>query len=177
MFSNHRIFELAKDVEKPTSNQDAARVDEQRGIAAIADGVSSTLFAGRWARSLVDAVMASPPDPYDAESMDPWLAEKRKEWNASVDPSSLAWHQKAKLKDGASSTLLWVRMEQSSDDPEAFAYRCYAIGDCCLFHVREDETLRAFPLEKSSDFDTDPEVVRSAAIPGKKASKSLVFQT
>ena len=52
MFFEYRAFSLPKDAENTDGNQDAFAVDQQRGLAAIADGVSSTLFAGSWARIL-----------------------------------------------------------------------------------------------------------------------------
>ena len=55
MFFEHKAFWLPKDIEHPDEYQDAFAVDEVRGIAAIADGVSSSLFAASWARLLVNA--------------------------------------------------------------------------------------------------------------------------
>ena len=63
-----RDFKLAKDAERPEENQDAFRTDADRGIAAIADGVASGIFARPWARILTRATVAEPPDPADREA-------------------------------------------------------------------------------------------------------------
>ena len=174
MFSAHHIFCLAKDADKPASCQDATAVDNSRGIAAVADGVSSSLFSGHWARLLAEGIVADPPNINEADSWQPWLAEKRQAWSESIDPDTLAWHQKSKLHGGAFSTLLWVRINASrppgADEASAeFSMHGFAIGDCCLFHVRDDQVLRAFPIEDSRLFDDEPKAIGSTHRPGESA--------
>lgn len=162
MFFQHKAFWLPKDVEQPVGYQDAFAVDEVRGLAAIADGVSSSLFAASWARLLVQAAVSQPPDVSDAEAVGNWLAAPRQLWRQSIDAESLAWHQKAKFNEGAFTTLMWVELS-SSPDSNTFPFRCYSLGDCCLFHVRDDQVLRGFPFEQSALFDTKPKMVGSVA--------------
>jgi len=160
LFSAHRIFWLPKDPGDPESYQDACKVDEQRGVAAIADGVSSSLFSGSWAQILVRGVVEEPPDVADRESLPPWLASRRAVWRAPLNPERLAWHQKPKFEHGAHSTLLWVelypREATTETQPGSFHLLAYSIGDCCLLHIRQDQVLRAFPIEQSAAFEADP---------------------
>ncbi|MHC4179775.1 MAG: hypothetical protein ACYSWU_19880 [Planctomycetota bacterium] len=160
-----RVFQLAKDTEYPEEYQDAYRLDAARGIAAVADGVTSSIFARRWAGILTEATVADTPDPNDEEAFGRWLQLRRKAWSEGIDTSSLAWHQKAKLPTGAFSTLLWVRVLPVEEDrPGAFgAHRLqgFAIGDSCLFHVRHGEVLRTFPIQKAEELEADPLVVGS----------------
>jgi hypothetical protein len=149
----YRAFTLPKDVEHPDEFQDAWRCDSQRGVAAVADGVSSALFSGPWADVLVEAVVAQPPPLDDAAAMAAWLAVRRQAWQAKIDVTGLAWFQKAKLPAGAFSTLLWVCLE---GDGAEFSWRGHAVGDSCLFHVREGRLLCVFPIEKAADFAADP---------------------
>ena len=175
MFFQHRVFRLAKDAEQPQADQDAMAVDQIRGIAAIADGVSSTLFAGPWARLLAEAVVAEPPQLDDPQSLQQWIGPLREAWEEGVDEDSLAWHQKPKLRNGAASTLLWIELEPASPgSPSQHTLRAFAMGDCCLFHVHQGQVVRAFPLEASSDFDIDPDVLRSRTSAG---DQSLAFHT
>ena len=163
MFFEYRAFTLAKDPQRPDENQDAFQVDPQRGVAAIADGVSSSLFAGPWAELLTKAVVAEPPNADN--SLTAWLTEPRGQWAGSVDLNNLAWHQKPKAQSGAFSTLLWVELYQTdpSDRQAQGGLRmyAYAVGDTCMFHVRGAQTQRCFPLEQSSQFDIDPAVLGS----------------
>ena len=80
-----RVLTLAKDADYPEENQDVFRVDDERGVAAIADGVSSSLFARQWARILVEAALEGLPDPDDRQALARWLAEHRAAWSRQID--------------------------------------------------------------------------------------------
>jgi hypothetical protein len=178
MLFQYRTFWLPKDIQNPDEYQDACRVDAARGIAAIADGVTSSLFSAGWARILTRAVVTDPPNVFDTGSLHPWLAQQRQTWSASIDPDSLAWYQKAKLRSGAFATLLWVELSPTGPSQSHAAgsilLRGYAIGDCCLFHVRDGRVLRVFPIEDSKLFDADPQVIGSVAT---RRERALQFHT
>ena len=148
-----RIFQLPKDPQAPADFQDACQLDPSRGVAAVADGVSSSLFAGIWASILADAVVADPPDPADRQGFGRWLTERRSAWSRQIDASKLAWFQKVKLKQGAFSTLLWIRLATAGLQHRI---QVAAVGDCCLFHVRGGKLLRSFPILKSDELDANP---------------------
>ena len=160
-----QLFTLAKDPEQPSAYQDACCVDTEQHVAAIADGVSSSLFAGPWAAILAEAVVADSPNPTDPQEFAAWLQRQRERWAASIDTSSLAWFQKKKLPGGAFSTLLYARL-CAVDDSQAGTFGGYrlvafALGDSCLFQIRGGELVRSFPLETSAQFEVDPIVLGS----------------
>ncbi len=155
-----RLFTLAKDPEHPEAFQDAYCVDVQRNVAAVADGVSSALFSGPWAAILAEAAVADGPNPREAEAFTAWLRRQRDRWQSSIDTTSLAWFQKAKLPQGAFSTLLFVRIA-ADESARAGSFgghhiTAFAAGDSCLFQVRGGELVRSFPLERPEQFETDP---------------------
>jgi hypothetical protein len=160
-----RVFALPKDPDQPSGYQDASAVDPARRIAAIADGVSSSLFSGRWATILTEAAVGDAPDPAEEGLFAAWLATQRKLWAGGVDAASLPWFQRAKLPLGAFSTLLWVRVLAAEPGAAGSfgAYRllAHAIGDSCLFQVRRGELVRSFPLQTSAELDADPIVLGS----------------
>lgn len=160
-----RVFTLAKDAEHPGENQDACRVDGAAGIAVIADGVATGIFSRRWAEILVEAVVAGPPDPFDAPAMAAWLDQRRRLWSSEIDVANLAWFQKPKMRHGAFSTLLWVRLDRAEQDVDeggtAFVLHARAIGDSCLMHVRDGQILDSFPIRRSDQLEADPLVVGS----------------
>jgi hypothetical protein len=160
-----RLFTLAKDPEQPEAFQDACCVDTDHHIFAIADGVSSALFSGPWAAILAEAAVADSPNPHDADEFGEWLQRQRQRWEGSIDTSNLAWFQKAKLPQGAFSTLLYIRIcPAEADQPGAFGGHrlvAFALGDSCLFHLRGGELVRSFPLERSEQFQADPVVLGS----------------
>jgi hypothetical protein len=177
-----RRFTIAKDADAPEHNQDAAAVNPSSLAAAIADGVSAGIFCGRWARLLVDAIVEAPPDVDNPIAWRAWLAERRAAWQSRIDVSQLAWFQKAKLRDGAFTTLLWLRIEPAAaggasdgdqpggegDTDQAIVaagaaladrptiVRAWAVGDSCLLHVRGGNILGKFPVARAADFGTAP---------------------
>lgn len=163
MHFESRVFQLPKDVESPEQNQDALLVDEARAAAAIADGVTSGIFSGLWARILVGAVIADAPDLQDRESFGRWLTLRREFWASQIKVAPLSWFQKAKLREGAYSTLLWVRLlpDTENSQPGAARLLACAVGDSCLFHARAGQTLAVFPIQQSPDFEANPIVVGS----------------
>jgi hypothetical protein len=169
MFFESKTFWLAKDAAQPEQYQDAYALDGKRGIAAIADGVASSLFSSLWARILTDGVIANPPDIHDPHSLFGWLGQQRARWSGSIDINSLAWHQKAKIQQGAQATLLWLQV--LPPDPHDTQCRtlprllAYAVGDCTLIHARGSQMLRAFPIEHSRLFENNPQAI--ASIDGK----------
>lgn len=160
-----RTFWLSKDADEPEQFQDAFELDAERGIAAIADGVSSAIFSGPWARQLVQAVAAEPPNLEDTAAFQDWLARSREAWSSEIDVSKLTWYQRPKMVDGAMTTLLWVELDPAEIGENGLAktyrLRMFAIGDTCLFHLRGGQLLAKFPLEASSEFGLNPAVIAS----------------
>jgi hypothetical protein len=170
-----RAFELAKDPDHPEQYEDAFRMDPQRGIAVLADGVASAIFSRQWANILVEAVLADAPDPLEKKGFDAWLKQRRETWAQQVGSTKggaakggaagLAWFQRAKLPLGAFSTLLWVcvlpRQENRPGQFGALRLQSYAIGDSCLFHVRHGQVLRTFPIQQAAELQADPLVLGS----------------
>ena len=160
-----RVFRLAKDTDYPERNQDSCHTDAAGGIAAIADGVASGIFSRQWAAILTEATVADAPGLDDEDSFAGWLAQRRKTWTEQIDVSNLAWHQKPKLREGACSTLLWVTIrpldEHDRRPQDPWRIQVIAIGDSCLFHVRQGEVLRTFPIQSSDQLDDAPMVVGS----------------
>jgi hypothetical protein len=178
MYFEARTFWLPKDSEDPDRYQDAFGFDAQRGVAAIADGVSSAIFSGPWARQLTEAIVSQLPPLDDSAAFQSWLAELRSVWRSQIDVSRLTFYQRPKMADGAMTTALWVKLEPGEEAPAGPApaklrLQCIAIGDSCLFHLREGNLLRLFPLQNSADFALSPNVIGSVNL---KRDHLLEFQ-
>jgi len=160
-----RVFALAKDTEQPQQYEDSYALDAARGIAVVADGVSSAIFSRAWANILTEAVAADPPNPFDPEGMALWLQLRRQTWHEQIDTTGLAWFQKAKMALGAFSTLLWVQLSSPPEEMEGAAgtvrLQCFAIGDSCLLHIRDGQLVRSFPIQHSSELEANPVVLGS----------------
>jgi len=165
MYFEYRAFWLPKDIRRREEYEDAYEADPVRGIAAVADGVSSSLFSGSWARLLAETAVGDPPDIRDATRLVAWLNRLRNTWGQAIDVDALAWHQKSKLQQGTFSTLLAVQLypvgKDDTETTDPFRLFAYSVGDCCLFCVRDDQVRRVFPIEDSRLFQNDPPVIGS----------------
>lgn len=130
---------------------------------AVSDGASESAFAREWARSLTDSFVASPPGlcGLTEDSLQDWLAKPQEEWRAGVPWDSLPWHGEAKARAGAFATLLGLTIGVAPDDPGRLSWQAVAVGDSCLFVVREDRLWLSFPLEDAAQFDNLPALVCS----------------
>lgn len=188
MFFQRKTFWLPKDLGHENEYQDAYALDARRGIVAIADGVSSSMFARRWAQILTRAIVAdsseeSPGgvlDPRDPEQLNRWLAASRAAWAETIDTSTLAWHQKAKLRDGAFSTLLWMSLSPTTErvnEQPTYQLTAHSLGDCLLLHIRDDELLVSFPFDSPEQFDQTPYSLGSVPSAGKPQPPIVTLET
>ena len=179
MFFQRKTFWLPKDLGHDNEYQDAYALDAHRGIAAIADGVSSSMFARRWAQILTRAIVEDPGDvldPRDPERVDAWLTPRREAWAATIDEATLAWHQKTKLRDGAFSTLLWMSLIPA-DEAGTYHLTAHGIGDCLLLHVRDGESLASFPFDSADQFNQETPALCSINPAGDPPPPIETFET
>jgi hypothetical protein len=139
--------------------QDAAAADPERGRYAMADGASESAFAGTWARLLVESFVAA---GNGVEGM-PWLGQAQERFAAVVrrapgEPEP-PWYLETGLRQGAFATFLGVVLDGGG-------WRALAVGDSCLFQVRQDCLVQAFPVEHSHDFGATPWLIGSRPAPG-----------
>lgn len=121
---------------------------------AVADGATETSFAGLWARQLVAAFGRGCFDGND------WLADLRREqsaWYAEVLQKPLPWYAEEKVHAGAYAALLGLELAANG------SWRSLAVGDCCLFHWREEGLVTAFPAQEASFFTSRPYLLSSSA--------------
>jgi hypothetical protein len=131
---------------------------------AVADGASESMLSGLWADLLVRTWCKA-----RRRSLGQVLDAARAAWDIELaayleqrerDERPVQWFEEPGLERGAFATLLGLAFAtgtgQSSGD-----WRAVSIGDTCLFQVRNDELLTAFPLKSSSEFDCAPKLVPS----------------
>lgn len=155
-----RRFSFAEAGKDPSENDDAYEcstdaADDTTTIAAVADGATQSVFAGKWARLLVASLCT---DGFPApEELNARLPELQRIWREALPSEGLPWYTREKLKKGAYAALVGVMLRPG----EAGSFRALAIGDCCLFHVRESETPWSFPLASAGAFDGVPDLLSS----------------
>ena len=125
---------------------------------AVADGATETSFSSLWAQTLVRAYCRH--HLYGGKSFLKRLASLQQEWKTAVSHKPLPWYAEEKLRQGAFSSLLGLTIQggQGTVPPQ---WNALAIGDSCLFQIREDKVITQFPLTCSDQFTNRPALLSS----------------
>lgn len=141
-------FHTPKNGSSETEYEDAYSPDAcfHRSIdgfrCAVADGASESAFSREWAQLLVKNFARHQLD----------LRHLQDIWGKLVKLRPLPWYLEAKVDKGAHAAFVGLSIR----DGEHHSWRAMAIGDSCLFHVRDDQMLLAAPIDKSEVFDNNP---------------------
>lgn len=165
---------------KPRSGQIAKRSEFDLKTTtprffAISDGASEGLLSGEWARILLNSVKKSGPDAdlLDAinRAKQVWKRFKRQRSSNFTKPLTTLpkWLEFESLAQGAFATicLLWI-----SDTGK---FTGMAVGDSCIFHVRNLETHSSWPLGCSQDFNNSPTLIGSNDVTGPLLQGEMTF--
>ncbi|NUP17231.1 MAG: hypothetical protein HOZ81_14205 [Streptomyces sp.] len=139
--------------------------------AAVCDGASRAFASGRWATLLARAFLVTAldgPDRSGPEALDGWLHESRGLWaEQTAQAAEVPVYIRGALARGSAATFVGV---DTRDVTSARAgtgplmeYRAFAVGDSCLFHLREGRPTELFPLDRPDQFDTHPDLVSTRA--------------
>ena len=167
-----RTFRLPKAGNQPEEYEDASLAVYPQHMGAsgrrtvrvcVADGASESAFAREWANILTDALVDRPPDIFGLteDSLDDWLVPAQEEWRDNVPWDRIPWHGEVKARAGAFATLLGLIIGSTPDDPQRLSWQALAVGDGCLFVVRDDRLQVSFPLGDAAEFDNSPALVCS----------------
>lgn len=129
-------------------NEDSFDGNRRSGRYAVSDGASTAARSEVWSRILTEAFVRERVDPLCTEG----LGALRDRWWKQVDSGSLPWFAQTKLLEGSAATFLGVAFADGR-------YRAEALGDSCLFHMREGKLLTVGPLVRSEQFTRTPPLV------------------
>ncbi|HEX5414258.1 MAG TPA: hypothetical protein VFZ25_01245, partial [Chloroflexota bacterium] len=120
------------------------------------------LWAGLLANGFVDRTLCGAVPPYPGAPPS-GLADTRAAWLREVARGEIPWYLEQKIEEGAYATLLGVeiRLPRSVSSRAPGRIRALAVGDSCLFLVRDGRLARAFPVRASADFGNRPKLVGS----------------
>jgi hypothetical protein len=121
---------------------------------ALSDGATESSFAKEWARELVNAfVNRQLPWQKVYTSATTWLLPLQATWQQWLGQQELSWFAKRKAGEGAFATF--VSLEVFAD----LSWKSLAVGDSCLFVVRDRSLLKSFPLQNSQEFNNRPRLI------------------
>ena len=124
---------------------------------AVADGATESAFSREWAQLLVRSF---------GEHRFRLKAQQRS-WRDLVDQHPLPWYLERKVTQGAHAAFIGLSLHDqiargSEGELGKGTWRAFAVGDSCLFHVRDGELLKAWPLSKSKEFGNNPFLLSTA---------------
>jgi hypothetical protein len=132
---------------------------------AVADGATETSYSRLWAHQLVNAYSNR---ALDGETLAE-LPRLQAKWQGSVSKRVARannWWTGQKAASGAFAAFVGVEFSNGTA-PDRGEWRATALGDCCLFHVRADQLVRSFPIERADAFNDRPLLLPS--IPAQNA--------
>jgi hypothetical protein len=160
-----RVFWLPKEGNALDEYEDAFAIAEHH--FAIADGATESSFAGSWAKSLVDGYITTTPflqSPPSKDFLQEWLEPLQRAWHEQIPWDRLLWFAEQKALDGGFATLLglsFTSLGGTGDFMIPAIWNAIAVGDSCMFHVRSDVLVAAFPLCRSEEFNNKPPLLSS----------------
>ncbi|MBB0228090.1 hypothetical protein [Streptomyces calidiresistens] len=145
--------------------------------AAVSDGASESLLAGAWAERLVADTVESMSFGRDWwEDVDAFVVDligrSGPRWQAYLDwyqakrdanGRPITWYEQPGLEKGAFATVLGAEIRATVPDNGRtnWSWHAFALGDSCLFHLRNGVVRRAFPFEHVEDFGITPRLLGS----------------
>jgi hypothetical protein len=132
--------------------EDACAANVELGRFAISDGATESAYAALWARMLVDTFVSAPLA--DPTCWAEWLPELQARWEIEVGQRPLPWYAEIKWQQGSFATFLGLVVQPRR-------WQALAVGDCCLFHVRDRQLQIAFPALRAVDFVCSPWLIGS----------------
>jgi hypothetical protein len=143
------------------------------------------MLASRWAKHLAAVFGAAAESPCTEAGFISAYQRAAESWAAEVDrykreragrKSPIQWYEEPGLARGAYSTLLAAEFHGEPDGAGA-RWSAAALGDSCLFQVRGEELLTAFPMKSSDNFSNQPPLLSSNAVDAEVLSRYLSTET
>ena len=124
---------------------------------AVADGATEATYSGMWAEMVVRYLCNI--KFFKKGAFTPFsgiqFQKLQKEWFEKVFSKPLPWFAENKARQGAFATVLGIELHCSNH------WRAVAVGDSCLFQVREDKVVIMFPIFASINFNNRPSLLSS----------------
>ncbi len=143
-------------------NEDSAARCESQGRFAVSDGASAAMRAKDWSDLLVRSYCADPM-PGTAIEAAVWaerVAAAMPISHQSGVPDYLADRMAAKP---SFATLCGLVLSPSPRKGGNQTWEAVALGDSCLFHVRDDACIQKFPISSHEDFDDNPPLLSTSS--------------
>jgi hypothetical protein len=128
---------------------------------AVSDGASESMLSGKWAELLVRLCCKK---DYCLENFNLFLNRSYRGWElwkrAYIttrirDYKPIQWYEEPGLNKGAFASLLCLKLDNNNK------WNAIALGDSCLFQVRDNTVITSFPIASSNQFGNRPYLLSS----------------
>jgi hypothetical protein len=139
---------------------------------AVADGASSSMLAGRWARRLVAVFGIARGATRTRPGFVAAYREAARGWDEVVleytnDRENrgvpIQWYEEPGFAKGAHATVLVVEFSDGRNGHPP-RWRAAGIGDSCLFQVRGESLYACFPMTSAAEFSYQPPLLPSRIV-------------
>jgi hypothetical protein len=138
-------------------NEDAFAISPDGTRIAVADGASSAYASRQWSRLLADSFANFEFEVSEQRSRESFISGCAGRWSGLVAEDGNWWNNEARSR-GSFAAFIGVAISPD------LSVRADAVGDCCMFVLDADHALvQAFPVERSSDFDSTPSLLATAS--------------
>ncbi|MFC4033434.1 protein phosphatase 2C domain-containing protein [Streptomyces polygonati] len=135
--------------------EDACGFDEGAGLAVVCDGAGSQFASREWARCLVRRFIAE-PEPLLYGDPAAWVTAAGADWRAGLDLHAAGDRVRRAANGGSGATIAAVRATTS---PGGHLLDVSAVGDTCVYVVRDGRPHFAHPIAVSGEFPARPPLV------------------
>lgn len=122
---------------------------------AVSDGATDSIFSGLWAQMLAQGYGSG---KWGAEISAQSIQDEQNAWHEFLANQQLPWYAEEKAEMGAFAATVGLTIYENSNQWQALA-----IGDCCIFQIRDGECISAFPIDNSAGFSNFPLLLCSVA--------------
>jgi hypothetical protein len=128
---------------------------------ALSDGATESSFSREWAKELVTTfVDRNHAYGYISDGeIQNWLIKSQTTWQGWLANQNLTWFAKRKAGEGAFATFLSLEIFPD------LGWKTLAMGDSCLFVVRNHTLQKSFPLQHSNEFNNRPRLIGTSIKP------------
>ncbi|MHC5058426.1 MAG: hypothetical protein ACYTKD_27530 [Planctomycetota bacterium] len=128
---------------------------------AVADGATDAAFSRAWAELVARGYLKGWVCDRSGKAAD-GLARLSRLWQRRVGKIPLPWYGEEKRRQGAFAAVVGLEISAPDGaDGGSGTWRSFAVGDCCLFHLRGERLLGTFPIEDPEDFGSRPVLLSS----------------
>jgi hypothetical protein len=158
LFWSPKLGNLPEEYEDAYWPEQDAQYSRRSCSFALADGATQSSFARQWAKLLTQAYCEG---LLNRTRFNTTIAHLQHLWRQSIPESPVHWFVQEKINIGAFATIIGLTLRKTESTHGL--WRALAIGDSCLFHIREGSLLTSFPLQHSEQFTDTPALLSTTA--------------